>query len=195
MLLALVAALAGCGGGSAGPPRSTVAQTSTTYATVPARTTTTTVAPAPDENDASNGDGGDDPESSAAGDPNQERIHEIRSGDYLVRIAREYDVPIDYIPLYNGWEDGLRHALVPGETVRIPPADWSPDADTTPGSDGPEPESSSGDGCGSYTIRAGDTPARVASAHDVTVAELDAANAGTPFYRGFVVGIDITIPC
>jgi LysM repeat protein len=163
---------------------------------VPARTTTTTLAPPPDDNSES-GDEGDDPDSSTSDDPNQERIHEIEFGDYLVGIARDYDVPINYLPAYNGWDDGLGHALVPGDTIRIPPADWTPEGeggdDTT--ADGSEPESSSEDGCGTYTIRRGDTPARVASAHDVTVAELDAANAGTPFYSGFVVGIDITIPC
>ena len=189
--------VAACDPGSADPPRSTVAVTSTTYVTIPARSTTTTAAPAP-EDPSDPGEGDQDPESTASDDPEQERIHEIVSGDYLVGIARDYDVPINYIPEYNGWDDGLGHALVPGETVRIPPSDWLPEdqrgAATTGESAGSEPESSS-DGCGTYTIRAGDTPARVANAHDVSVADLDAANAGTPFYTGFVVGIDIVIPC
>jgi LysM repeat protein len=199
VLVALLTVLAGCGGGSADPPRSTVAQTSTTYATIPARATTTTVAPPPEDTSASGDDGGDEPESSAADDPNQERIHEIESGDFLYGIARDYGVAVNDIAAYNGWDDGLGHALVPGETIRIPPADWTPDGeggdDTAAGSDGSDPESSSDEGCGTYTIKAGDTPARVASIHDVSVAELDAANAGTPFYAGFVVGIDIVIPC
>jgi LysM repeat protein len=175
--------------------------TSTTYVTIPARSTTTTAAPAPEDTSDSGAEtesDSDDPQATTSDDPNQERIHEIESGDYLVGIARDYDVPINDIPAYNGWDDGLGHALVPGETIRIPPADWTPEGeggdDTTGGSDATESESSS-EGCGTYTIRAGDTPARVANAHDVSVADLDAANAGTPFYNGFVVGIDIVIPC
>ena len=49
--------------------------------------------------------------------------------------------------------------------------------------------------CGTYTIRRGDTKGAVAADHDVTVAELDAANADTQFYSGFVIGIEIAIPC
>jgi LysM repeat protein len=195
LLVGLLTVLAGCDDGSASPPASTIAVTSTAYVTVPARSTTTTAAPRPDGTTGS--DNGDDPESTAADDPAQERIHEIESGDYLVGIARDYDVPINYIPEYNGWTDGLGHALVPGETLRIPPSDWLPEdergatsTDETEGS-----ESSSGDGCGTYTIQRGDTKGAVAADHDVTVAELDAANVNTQFYNGFVIGIEIQIPC
>jgi LysM repeat protein len=201
LLIGLTTIVSACGDGSAELQASTVAVTSTTYVTIPARSTTTTAAPRPEdpsETGDQGGASGEDSASSVADDPNQERIHEIVSGDYLVGIARDYDVPINYIPEYNGWDDGLGHALVPGETLRIPPSDWLPEdergAATTEESDGSEPESSS-DGCGTYTIRAGDTPARVANAHDVSVSDLTAANAATPFYNGFVVGIDITIPC
>ena len=31
--------------------------------------------------------------------------------------------------------------------------------------------------------------------HDVTMAELNAANENTRFYSGFVIGVDINIPC
>jgi LysM repeat protein len=172
--------------------------TSTAYVTIPARSTTTTAAPRPEDATGSGDDTDDDPESTASDDPAQERIHEIESGDYLVGIARDYDVPINYIPEYNGWTDGLGHALVPGETLRIPPSDWLPEDERAAASTdetGTGPESSSGDGCGTYTIRRGDTKGAVAADHDVTVAELDAANAGTQFYAGFVIGIEIAIPC
>ena len=42
---------------------------------------------------------------------------------------------------------------------------------------------------------AGDTKGRVAARLNTTVAELDAANADTPHYAGFVIGIDIIVPC
>lgn len=178
--------------------------TSTTYVTIPARSTTT-AAPRPD-NEEGSGDGGGEaepedanPESSTPADPNQERIHEIESGDFLYGIASDYDMTADDIVAYNGWTDGVRHALVPGQTIRIPPADWQPEdergAASTDENAGSAPDSSSDDGCDTYRIRQGDTKGRVAAAHDVTVAELDAANASTQFYAGFVIGIDIQIPC
>jgi LysM repeat protein len=202
LLIGLTTVVAACDAGSAEPPASTVAVTSTTYVTIPARSTTTTAAPRSEDTSATGDQGGDsddeDPDSSTSDDPNQERIHEIVSGDYLVGIARDYDVPINYIPEYNGWDDGLGHALVPGETVRIPPSDWLPEdergAASTDETDEAS-ESSSGDDCGTYTIQQGDTKGAVAADHDVSIAELDAANAGTPFYAGFVIGIDINIPC
>lgn len=206
--MGLLLVVAGCGGGTASPPASTIAVTSTTYVTIPARSTTTTVPPPAEEltqsaEESDAGDSGDSGDSVAdasevdpSDDPNQERTHEIESGDYLLGIAREYDVPIDYLPAYNGWADGLAHALVPGQTLRIPPADWTPDGEGGDGTtaDG-ETESSSAGECDTYTIRAGDAKSTVAAAHDVSVAELDAANANTPSYAGFVIGIEIQIPC
>lgn len=141
--------------------------------------------------------GAEEPELDPSDDPTRERIHEIESGDYLVSIARDYDVPINDIPEYNGWDDGLRHALVPGETLRIPPADWTPEGDDGAGTttaDGGSSSSPAGE-CDTYTIQRGDTKGAVAAANDVTVAELDAANATTQFYSGFVIGIEIAIPC
>ncbi len=194
---ALVGALVGgCDDPSSAPAVSTIAQTSTTYVTIPARTTTTSAAPRPDDG-SSAGDAGDETATSPADDPTEERIHEIQSGDYLLRIARDYDVPINYIPEYNGWDDGLGHALVPGEEVRIPPSDWTPEGegsdDSSAASDESTPVSSAG--CDTYTIRSGDTPANVAADHGVTIDELNAANENTRFYSGFVVGITINIPC
>lgn len=52
-------------------------------------------------------------------------------------------------------------------------------------------------GCttGSYVIVEGDLPGRVATKFDVTVAQLDAANAATKGYKNFIVGVTIVIPC
>ena len=48
---------------------------------------------------------------------------------------------------------------------------------------------------GHYTIKAGDIPARVASSLDVTLDQLNDANANTPNYDNFIVGNRINIPC
>jgi hypothetical protein len=48
---------------------------------------------------------------------------------------------------------------------------------------------------GTYTLKAGDFPASVATALDVTVEQLNEANANTPGYSSFIVGTEINIPC
>ena len=200
----VIASMAGCSNPTAAPTVSTIAVTSTAYVTIPARTTTSTIAAV--ESDAGVGDNNGERESSVADDPTQERVYEIKGGDYLVAIAADFDVPVNYLPEYNGWDDGLRHALVPGQEMRIPPSDWDPSGPAAPdasddASEGSAPDETADAGCAgaeqpeTYTIQAGDTPGRVAVANDVTVAELAAANQGVTGYAGFVVGIEITIPC
>ncbi|MGE5211356.1 MAG: LysM peptidoglycan-binding domain-containing protein, partial [Acidobacteriota bacterium] len=53
-----------------------------------------------------------------------------------------------------------------------------------------------GDNCaqGTYTIVEGDYLGKVASKFDVTVEALNAANASTPGYSSFYVGLEIVIP-
>lgn len=206
LIAGVVAVVAGCANDDAAPTMSTIAVTSTAYVTIPARTTTSTIAPAP-EDQASANDGQpivlDPPD-----DPTQERAYEIQSGDYLVGIASDFDVPVNNIVEYNGWGDGLRHPLVPGEEIRIPPSDYDPDgavatdgtaaADVTDEStadDNSAGECPDGNPQGTYTLRSGDIPARVAQANGTTVAELEAANDGVVGYSGFVVGIEINLPC
>ncbi len=76
----------------------------------------------------------------------------------------------------------------------------APDAPTDT-SDASAPDETANAGCAqgeqpeTYTVQSGDTPGRVAVANDVTVAELAAANQGVTGYAGFVVGIEITVPC
>lgn len=196
--------LVGCSDPEAAPSIPTIAVTSTAYVTVPARSTTSTVAASADDDGGGGGGGSREPDGTAADDPSVERNHEIVAGDTMSRIARRYDVEMEHIPVYNGWTDGVGHNLIPGQLVRIPPADWSPetapDGDASAGSGGPESSESPG-GCAdgaeteAYEIQRGDTPGRVAAEFDITVAELDAANEDTRFYEGFVVGIEIKIPC
>lgn len=200
----VIASMAGCSNPTAAPTVSTIAVTSTAYVTIPARTTTPTIAAV--ESEVGGGDNNGESESSVADDPTQERVYEIKAGDFLVGIAADFDIPVNYLPEYNGWDDGLRHALVPGQEMRIPPSDWDPNGPAAPdasedASDGSAPDETADAGCAggeqpeTYTIQAGDTPGRVAAANDVTVAELAAANQGVTGYAGFVVGIEITIPC
>lgn len=52
-------------------------------------------------------------------------------------------------------------------------------------------------GCsaGSAVVRAGENPSMVAAEYDITVAELDAANADTPGYSSWLAGMVLIIPC
>ena len=52
-------------------------------------------------------------------------------------------------------------------------------------------------GCtpGTHEILATDLPGTVAKKYDVTVAQLDTANASTKGYKNFIVGTKIVIPC
>lgn len=207
-LVATLVGLSACSGGGGGGPEVTVvaAATSTTFRTEPVRTTTTTVAPPPEPDDADTGSANGDTDEGASPDPTGEQSYEIRGGDYLVGIAQRFDVTADAIAEYNGWES-LQHPLQPGDTILIPPQDWDPD-EAAPGSTGDDVASTDGgeadadDGTcpdGSeqqtYTIRSGDVKGTVARRFDITVSELDAANANTQYYAGFVIGIEILIPC
>jgi LysM repeat protein len=188
---------AACRDGGEASGVTTVLQTATTYATVPLRSTTSTRPTVPPDPNA--------PQAPTTIDRSVEQPYEIHPGDYIVRIANKFDVPYQALIDYNGWSDGVNHPLVPGETIRIPPAGYDPGS-TLPPSGGPEASTGAGapaggDACpdGSarqtYTIRSGDTKGRVAARLNTTVAELDAANTDTPHYSGFVIGIAINVPC
>ncbi len=58
-----------------------------------------------------------------------------------------------------------------------------------------EPRCADGSRQGTYTIEDGDIPALVAESLDVTVDQLNEANANTAGYSGFVVGVEILVPC
>lgn len=199
-----VAAVIGvaCGGSGDSSGVTTVLITATTYATVPLRSTTTTQPPAPtvDRSASQSGGQADQP----APDRSVESAYVIKRGDYLVGIARDFGMAYQVLIEYNGWSDGPGHELVPGDTIRIPPAGYDPTAADAAAGSAPEgsaagpaggPTCPDGSAQDTYRIRAGDVKFRVAQGLGTTVDELDAVNAATPHYRAFVVGIDILVPC
>lgn len=203
----LVAALAGCGDDDDAGPGGTVAEIKpSTYVTVTTLATGATTLPG----GAPTGEPGDTTMS--------EQTYEVQSGDFLSGIAADFEVEMDQIANFNNWADGTAHPLFPGDTVRIPPGAVIPAAadeeeeatdtteedsgssnddeatDTTEADEDPElcPD---GEPRGHYTVKAGDFPGRVAASLDVTVTQLNEANTNTPGYSGFIVGIEINIPC
>ena len=55
-------------------------------------------------------------------DPTLLRTYTVKSGDYLVIIAKNNATTIDEIVLVNGWPDGLNHPLQPGQQIKLPPS-------------------------------------------------------------------------
>jgi LysM repeat protein len=127
----------------------------------------------------------------------------IASGDYLVGIATRFGVTADAIALANNWADGINHPLFPGDLITIPGGAIVPPPTTVPVAPTGTtvaPASTvapNSNGCtpGTYVIAAGDLPGTVAKQFDVTLDQLNAANANTKGYGNFIVGVTIVIPC
>jgi LysM repeat protein len=184
--------LASCGGADGAQPTSTPVSVNPTnwitQPTTPVTATPTTGAP------------------EAGQVVEAEQQYSIIFGDYLFGIAKIYGTTADAIAVYNAWPEGINHALNPGDIVKIPPGSLAPGSapvstqapvtNTTAGA----PTTTIAGGVstcgtqGSYTIAEGDYPGLVSKNFDVTVAQLDAANAGTKGYSSFFVGLQIVIP-
>ena len=52
--------------------------------------------------------------------PPLEQTYTVVAGDSLLSIAQLYCVALDDLVAENEWNDGVNHALVPGDTLRIP---------------------------------------------------------------------------
>jgi LysM repeat protein len=196
--VAVAVVLAGCGSsdGAGSPGATTVTINPTSYATIaPAITTTTLAAAEPNPGDT----------------VEVEQTYTVVFGDYLIGIAKKFGVEATEVASYNEWPEGLNHPLNPGDIVRIPPGGKVPgesgesdtpttDSDGTPTSTPSAAQTTTtlaGGACppGEYEITAEDTTRiAVANKFDITVEELDAANAGTVGYSAFYPGLKIVIP-
>jgi len=45
----------------------------------------------------------------------------VQSGDYLLGIAKKTGTTVDGIVAANGWTDGDKHNLIPGQKINLPP--------------------------------------------------------------------------
>ncbi len=139
-----------------------------------------------------------------------EQEYTIQSGDYPFLLTDRYCIELDQLVNYNEW--GSADAFPgPGTVIKIPPGACVPgetettdapadtDAPATDDTDAPGTDTTQAglaDNCiaGSYVIEAGDYPGLVAGKFDVTVDQLNAANANTQGYGSFYVGLEIVIP-
>ena len=137
----------------------------------------------------------------------------VQAGDYPIKVAEQFGVPLAELVAFNEWSSESEFPF-PGTVIRIPPGGTPADADDEADDAAAEAEATSddapsttaaagdtipeaGDNCseGTYTITENDTTRiGVAEKFDVTVAALDAANAGTPGYAAFYPGLEIVIP-
>ena len=91
-------------------------------------------------------------------------------------------------------------AKVPSATPVVPDTvvgGATPTADTTANAATTTTVAADANGCtpGTHEITATDLPGTVAKQYDITLAQLDAANAATKGYKNFIVGVKILIPC
>jgi LysM repeat protein len=192
--------LSSCGGGETGATQSTIDLSAASTAFV-VRPPATTEAP-----DGASGD----PDAIVEG--TQE--YTVQAGDYPYLLVERFGITLEDLVAVNEWSDANQFPG-PGTVILIPPGAKSVDAataadtdtatDSATETDSTEDTESSGttatipdagDNCsqGTYTIVEGDYPGKVASKFDVTVEALDAANASTPGYSAFYVGLEIVIP-
>ncbi len=180
--------LASCGSDTAsGATASTIDLDATNY--IVKDPVTTTIAPLPSDETTTGS-----------------QTYVVQSGDYAIKVADQFGVPLEDLLNFNGWATGSEFPF-PGEEIKIPPggtnqaAGADPVTDAAAGSETPAPVGETipdtGSNCepGSYTIEAGDNArSKVANKFDVTVEALDAANSGTSGYSAFYPGLKIVIP-
>ena len=193
--------LAGCGSDTtSGATASTLSLDSESTSYILRDPVTTTAAPVVPE------------EGSTAGGT---QTYVVQSGDYAIKVADQFGVPLEELLNINGWASGNEFPF-PGEEITIPPggtvqgsgstetaADVATPADTgddtaagagEPVAGDTIPDVGSNCEAGSYTIVEGDYLGKVASKFDITVEAMNAANAGTDGYSAFYPGLKIVIP-
>ena len=124
-----------------------------------------------------------------------EQVYVVQAGDGLSAIAGKYDLSMQVICDYNGWERcGADHTIFPGDEIRIPPNVLVPAAEAPADVIAAgEPAAPAAIGC-QHTVVPGDNQGRVANQYDVTLDELAAANLNNPVWNTFLIGSQIAIP-
>lgn len=169
--LAATMTLGACGGSDASPSTTLQPLGPTNFATIP---------PVDDTSPTDSGVDNPIPE---------EQLYEVQSGDVLFSIADNFGVTAQEIADYNDWEDGINHAIYPGDSIKIPggarPVETDPPETDPPETDPPDTTLAPGAG-GTYEVQAGDFLAKIAAQFDTTPQAIVEAN-------GWSDGIDHAI--
>ncbi len=194
---AALAVLAGCGDGGGSSSQTTLALNATNYVTQPPTPTSTTTTTLPGQTPP---DGA--PPQTVPG----EQTYTVQQGDYPLGVAKLFGITLDQLAGHNGWADPLNLTYAqfyPGLVIKIPPGAAVPTTTIAPPASaqttttGATTTTVDTEGQGTYTIKEGDIPSRIAANFDVTLEQLAAANgwASTqPTNAEFQVGKKLIIP-
>jgi LysM repeat protein len=186
--------LSSCGGDDNGASVSTVQIKPSSYELKdPATTTTLPAVPTAD----------------AKGRSPVEQTYVIASAnDVPFNIAKKYDITLDQLRNYNGWDKSYSQWPGKGGTVRIPPGAKfvDPNATTTTEAAAATPSTDAtgsttptsgtgGDRCQpTYTVKSGDAPLVITRKFGITIEQLNAANTATPNWPNLYTGRTIKLP-
>lgn len=145
------------------------------------------------------------PVADAEGRSQAEQSYIVHEDEYPYEIASLFDVELDALRNFNGWDEDYAGFPAPGGTVRIPPGAKfiDPAAPTTtaaPGTAEADEETAEAGECGgTYTLEDGDFPVDVAKKFDITIDALLAANGFSMNAAGNVAqwpaaGTEIQLP-
>ncbi len=146
------------------------------------------------------------PVADAEGRSQAEQSYIVHEDEYPFEIAALFDVELDALRNFNGWDEDYSGFPAPGGTVRIPPgAKFIDPAATTTTAAAPstaEGEATTPDAgaCGgTYALEDGDFPVDVAKKFDITIDALLAANGFSMNAAGNVAqwpaaGTEIQLP-
>jgi LysM repeat protein len=188
--------LSACGGDDPATAQTTIAIRPTAYVTLPVVTTvrpSSTVAGQAPADRVATGEG---------------EVYRVRTGDALPLIADRYGITVEELVEFNDWEDGAGHMIHPGQEVLIPSFADEPEDEEAQITDerpddglGTMPDPGGGPMCpdgterDTYEIVAGDFISRVADKNDLSIEELEAANADNPAWQVFAPGQKLWLPC
>lgn len=133
----------------------------------------------------------------------------VQAGDSVFQIAAKFEIEPEVLANFNSWPDGVQHELFAGDVIDIPPGAKIPDPTADAGDTGDDeasadeasgdastggPVETAPDGRCQHTIAAGDNPSTVANQYDISVEQLDAANADSGVMDDFIPGDVLIIP-
>ena len=131
----------------------------------------------------------------------------MQPGDALPLIANRYDITVDELADFNDWEDGAFHPIYPGRRGAHPRVRRGRPRTRRSRTSGPTtgwarcPALVAGRcartarSATSTRSSAGDFISRVADKNDLSIEELEAANAENPAYQSFAPGQELWLPC
>jgi LysM repeat protein len=131
-----------------------------------------------------------------------EQSYKVKSGDYLLAIAKTYCLDAQQIADYNGWVEGIDRQLQPGDTIKIPANACPPggSASTVPPTETtitvPETTTTFNPAVGgTYVVQNGDTLSGIAANFGITVeAIVDANDWKNGVHHVIYEGLKIEIP-